>query len=209
MHWPLHCGPARCTRAYGHSPTSLHSISLRRARSGAQPSTPFPTRPIDNHCQSRIYAAVNNGVYRSGFATSQAAYDAAQRDLYVTLDELEAVLGRQRFVCGDRCGRQGVGWVLCVRVSDVLAYDTSGVAGFQIIHATLPASRRYVAPGESMPLGACACACGHAGLGCLCIACTPTQTRSHTTPLPPTPMLPLREQVHRGRPAALPHHRAL
>ena len=50
----------------------------------------------------RIYHAVNNGVYRSGFATSQAAYDAAQRELYATLDELEAVLASQRFICGDK-----------------------------------------------------------------------------------------------------------
>ncbi len=47
---------------------------------------------------------MNNGVYRCGFATSQAAYDQAQQGLYSTLDELEELLGRQRFVCGDRCG---------------------------------------------------------------------------------------------------------
>lgn len=45
---------------------------------------------------------MNNGVYRSGFSTSQSAYDAAQADLYSVLDELEAVLSKQRFVCGAR-----------------------------------------------------------------------------------------------------------
>ena len=45
---------------------------------------------------------VNNGTYKSGFATSQAAYDRAQRELYAALDELEARLGRHRFLLGDR-----------------------------------------------------------------------------------------------------------
>ena len=47
---------------------------------------------------------VNNGTYKSGFATSQAAYDRAQRELYAALDELEARLGRHRFLVGDRRG---------------------------------------------------------------------------------------------------------
>ena len=47
-------------------------------------------------------AQVNNGTYKSGFATSQAAYDRAQRELYAALDELEARLGRHRFLVGDR-----------------------------------------------------------------------------------------------------------
>ncbi len=48
------------------------------------------------------HAQVNNGTYKSGFATSQAAYDRAQRELYAALDELEARLGRHRFLVGDR-----------------------------------------------------------------------------------------------------------
>ena len=37
---------------------------------------------------------VNNGTHKSGFATSQAVYDRAQRELYAALDELEARLGQ-------------------------------------------------------------------------------------------------------------------
>ena len=48
----------------------------------------------------RIYDNVNNGVYRCGFAGSQAAYDAAFERLFSTLDELDARLGEQRFLCG-------------------------------------------------------------------------------------------------------------
>src|SRR6266849_2862902 len=47
-----------------------------------------------------VYANVNNGVYRCGFARSQAAYEAAYDGLFETLDELEARLGRQRYLVG-------------------------------------------------------------------------------------------------------------
>lgn len=47
-----------------------------------------------------IYMPINNGVYRSGFATSQAAYDAAVTELFAALDYWEQVLGQQRYLCG-------------------------------------------------------------------------------------------------------------
>ncbi len=50
----------------------------------------------------RIYHTVNNGVYKAGFATTQAAYEEAFDALFATLDELEALLGRQRYLVGDR-----------------------------------------------------------------------------------------------------------
>jgi putative glutathione S-transferase len=49
----------------------------------------------------RIYEAYNNGVYRAGFAGSQEAYEAACRDVFATLDECDAILGRSRFLTGD------------------------------------------------------------------------------------------------------------
>jgi glutathionyl-hydroquinone reductase len=51
---------------------------------------------------ARIYETLNNGVYRCGFARTQAAYDAAILPLFETLDWLEDRLSRQRFLCGDR-----------------------------------------------------------------------------------------------------------
>lgn len=49
-----------------------------------------------------IYETTNNGVYRAGFATSQAAYERAVRKLFDALDQLDARLSRQRFLFGRR-----------------------------------------------------------------------------------------------------------
>lgn len=49
----------------------------------------------------RIYPAVNNGVYRAGFATSQSAYEEAFDDVFAELDVLEALLGEKRYLTGE------------------------------------------------------------------------------------------------------------
>lgn len=51
---------------------------------------------------TRIYSDVNNGVYKSGFATSQSAYDDAVHTLFGTLDWLETRLSKSRYLIGDR-----------------------------------------------------------------------------------------------------------
>ena len=48
-----------------------------------------------------IYDTVNNGVYKSGFATTQEAYAPAVTALFETLDRLEAHLARNRYLMGD------------------------------------------------------------------------------------------------------------
>ena len=48
-----------------------------------------------------IYQPINNGVYRSGFSTTQAAYDEAAVALFSALDHWDGVLGEQRYLCGD------------------------------------------------------------------------------------------------------------
>ena len=50
---------------------------------------------------SLVYDNINNGVYRAGFATSQAAYEAAFERLFDTLDVMEQRLGRRRYLTGD------------------------------------------------------------------------------------------------------------
>ena len=47
-----------------------------------------------------IYHNVNNGVYRTGFATTQQAYEDAVIPLFKTLDELETRLTQQRYLTG-------------------------------------------------------------------------------------------------------------
>lgn len=50
----------------------------------------------------RIYPALNNGVYRAGFASSQVAYEEAFADVFRMLDELERGLGDRTFLIGDQ-----------------------------------------------------------------------------------------------------------
>ncbi|MBL4889484.1 MAG: glutathione S-transferase family protein [Candidatus Lindowbacteria bacterium] len=50
----------------------------------------------------KVYHNINNGVYRCGFATSQFAYNEAFHGLFQTLDEIEDLLTKQRFLIGDR-----------------------------------------------------------------------------------------------------------
>jgi putative glutathione S-transferase len=61
---------------------------------------PAPLRAEIDRVNDLVYANVNNGVYRCGFARSQAAYEAAYDALFETLDELEARLSRQRYLVG-------------------------------------------------------------------------------------------------------------
>ncbi|MDM7970382.1 MAG: glutathione S-transferase family protein [Paracoccaceae bacterium] len=51
---------------------------------------------------ARIYDTVNNGVYKAGFATTQAAYEAGVYPLFETLDWLEERLSQNRYLLGDR-----------------------------------------------------------------------------------------------------------
>lgn len=47
------------------------------------------------------YPVINDGVYRAGFAASQEAYEDAVTKLFAALDRNEALLGQQRYLCGD------------------------------------------------------------------------------------------------------------
>ncbi|MCC5795647.1 MAG: glutathione S-transferase family protein [Chromatiales bacterium] len=50
----------------------------------------------------RVYADVNNGVYRCGFATTQQAYEEAFGQLFGALDWLDGLLAGQRYLAGSR-----------------------------------------------------------------------------------------------------------
>ncbi len=62
---------------------------------------PAPLREGIDALNETIYATVNNGVYRCGFASSQAAYDRAFEALFATLDTLDATLARTRYLTGE------------------------------------------------------------------------------------------------------------
>lgn len=71
---------------------------------GATPGDYYPAelREEIDALNAQIYATVNNGVYRCGFAQSQAAYDEAVAALFKTLDDMDARLSTRRFLSGER-----------------------------------------------------------------------------------------------------------
>ncbi|PSR15952.1 glutathione-dependent reductase [filamentous cyanobacterium CCP3] len=62
---------------------------------------PEARRPQIDAVMDAIYQPINNGVYRSGFAASQAAYDSAVTELFEALDQWENVLSQQRYLIGE------------------------------------------------------------------------------------------------------------
>ena len=62
---------------------------------------PNALRPEIDAWNERIYPALNNGVYRAGFAATQTAYEEAYRGVFAMLDELEQHLGSGKFVVGE------------------------------------------------------------------------------------------------------------
>ena len=63
---------------------------------------PEALRDAISPVNERIYDTLNNGVYKSGFATTQAAYVAAIGPLFETLNWLEARLSSSRYLMGDQ-----------------------------------------------------------------------------------------------------------
>ncbi|UKV15047.1 glutathione S-transferase family protein [Thalassospiraceae bacterium SW-3-3] len=71
---------------------------------GAKPGDYYPEdlRTEIDAINERVYNDVNNGVYKSGFATAQNAYEDAVTTLFGTLDWLEDRLSIHRYLAGDR-----------------------------------------------------------------------------------------------------------
>ena len=81
---------------------------------------PQALRPQIDEISELIYQTVNNGVYRSGFATTQESYHDAVTALFGTLDRLEERLSGQRYLLGDQLTEADVRlWVTLARFDAV------------------------------------------------------------------------------------------
>jgi putative glutathione S-transferase len=76
---------------------------------GAKPGDYYPEGLRDeiDVVNERVYHTLNNGVYKSGFATTQEAYEEAVVALFDTLDWLEERLSTKRYLLGDRITEVG------------------------------------------------------------------------------------------------------
>ena len=63
---------------------------------------PTPLHSAIDDLNQRVYHSINNGVYKSGFATTQEAYHAAAKTLFNELDRLEVHLEGRNYLVGDR-----------------------------------------------------------------------------------------------------------
>ena len=63
---------------------------------------PVDKREAIDKWNAIIYSKLNNGVYRAGFARSQAAYEAGVKDVFATLEQIESVLCIQDYLTGDQ-----------------------------------------------------------------------------------------------------------
>jgi putative glutathione S-transferase len=89
------------TNDYPQITLDLSTEWVEHHRPGAPDLYPEHLRAGMQPLVDAIYADVNNGVYRCGFATEQAAYEEAYDRLFARLDELEERLGSSRFLMGD------------------------------------------------------------------------------------------------------------
>lgn len=69
---------------------------------------PEPLRDEIDEINTYVYDRINNGVYKTGFATSQEAYEEAFDKLFAALDEVEKRVHGKRFLVGDQLSEADV-----------------------------------------------------------------------------------------------------
>jgi glutathionyl-hydroquinone reductase len=70
-----------------------------------------------------IATSVSRRVYDAGFTTSQVVYEAAVTDIFEQLDRWEAVLGQQRYLCGDQVTEADIGFFTTLYRFDSVYYS--------------------------------------------------------------------------------------
>ncbi len=80
--------------------TRMLNAGFERAGANREDYYPPALRPEIDALNDRIYATVNDGVYRAGFARTQEAYEEAFDRLFETLDFLDGRLEKRRYLCG-------------------------------------------------------------------------------------------------------------
>ncbi len=86
---------------------SAEIIRMFNGAFGDLAKNPYDFYPVElrgeiDELNALIFATVNNGVYRAGFAGTQEAYEEAFDALFATLDALEQRLASRRYLCGER-----------------------------------------------------------------------------------------------------------
>jgi putative glutathione S-transferase len=89
------------TAAFGHITLDMEREWTAWHRPGAPDLYPDRLRAEIEEVSALVYADVNNGVYRCGFATAQDAYEDAYAKLFARLDWLEERLATRRYLVGD------------------------------------------------------------------------------------------------------------
>jgi putative glutathione S-transferase len=108
------------TAQFEHITLDMESEWTRYHRPGAPDLYPDKLRDEIEEVAGLVYEDVNNGVYQCGFATSQAAYEAAYRRLFARLDWLSERLATRRYLVGDAITESDVRlWTTLVRFDAV------------------------------------------------------------------------------------------
>ena len=98
--WDLHAN----TLVSNESAEIIRMLNTEFDGIGAKPGDYAPADLLADidAVNADVYDNVNNGVYKAGFATDQAVYEQAAGNVFATLDRLEALLARQRYLLGAR-----------------------------------------------------------------------------------------------------------
>lgn len=84
----------------GESARLIELLNQWPAAPQAPDLEPAAQRETIHAWRERLQHAVNDGVYRCGFARHQAAYDRAEQALFAVLEQAEAALAHQPWLCG-------------------------------------------------------------------------------------------------------------